>query len=226
MSSNLQSSNEALESIAHELRPDLERFAHNLIVEGFRLWESKGFNRYSNCEVDFNTRVVCCMRAIQRRRDNILFRIYGEVTIHPDETLEGKASSAKSPQIDIAIISWTRASDEAFLTVECKRLKRRDLPRKYVVNGINRFVQGRYGTKTRIGAMIGYVLEGTSEEMVVLINGQAEKILGPEHVVTLTDSVGWLESVYSSRHYRESPFSPITLTHFLFCADIESYPFS
>ena len=223
MPSNLQFSNEARESIAHELRPDLEKSAHNLIVEGFRLWESKRFNRFGDHEGHFNIRMVCCMQHIQRKRD-LPFRICDEVKTRDEDVLEGKANPAQSPQIDIKIISWTRASDEAFLTVECKRLKRKRLPRCYVIEGIERFVQGRYGAKTRIGAMIGYVLEGTPEEMVGLINVYANNIFGPEHVLKLTDSVEWLESVYSSQHHRESAPSPIILTHFFFCSDIESYP--
>ena len=226
MPSNLQTPSDALEALAQELRPDLEKSAYELVVEGFKEWESGGFKRKGNRERHFNIRMESCMKDVRRKR-NLPFVIIYENTTPTDEMSEGDDDSAKSSRVDIALFSWEYDPDEIYLTIECKLLRPKRLPRLYVVEGIDRFVQGRYGGKTRIGAMIGYVLEGTPERVIDLINSQIERRWDSGHRLTLTDSIGWLETVYSSQHHRESAFSPITLTHFLFnMNDIESYPLS
>ena len=226
MPSNSSNSIEALEPFAQELRPDLEKSAYELVVEGFKKWESGGFKRNGNSERHFNIRMRSCMRDVRRKR-NLPFVIIYENTTPTDEMSEGDADPANSSRVDIALVSWEYDPDEVYLTIECKLLRPQRLPLLYVAEGINRFVQGRYGGKTRIGAMIGYVLEETPEKIIDLINPHIERRWDSGHLLTLTDSIGWLETVYSSQHHRESAPSPITLTHFLFrMNDIESFPLS
>ena len=226
MPSNSQSSDGSLEFLIHEIRPDIEESIHHLVVDGFKLWEAGGFTRAGNLEKFFNIRMAKCMDDIRRKRD-ISLRILREYTTPTDEMFEGSDDPDRSPRIDIAILSWTHASDDAYLTIECKLLDLRRLPRRYVEKGIDRFVQGRYGVKTRIGAMIGYVLEGTPDEVVRIINSRIENILDSGHKLIPIDPIGWLETVYSSKHHRTSAPTPIFLTHLLFgMSDIGSYPLS
>lgn len=73
--------------------------------------------------------------------------------------------------------------------------------------------------------MIGYVIEGTPDEVVKLVNARIESILDSEHKLVPINSIDWLETVFSSKHHRTSSPSPISLTHLLFnMNDIESYP--
>ena len=58
---------------------------------------------------------------------------------------------------------------DTYLAYECKRLNerrddgRRSLARKYVMDGLSRFVAGKYSENLPVGCMLGYVLDGDVE---------------------------------------------------------------
>lgn len=56
--------------------------------------------------------------------------------------------------------------------IECKRIAGSDrhLCREYVVEGIDRFRDGKYGNKHAIGFMVGYLLSGTATDAVKGLN--------------------------------------------------------
>ena len=215
------------EFLVHEVSPRVEEKTLQLIVDCFKRWKRGGFIRAGNCERHLNIRMYECMKYIRRKQD-IPVRINYEYVTPTDSMLEGSEDPAHARRIDIAVFSLASSSDESFLTIECKRLDLGSrLPGYYVSRGILRFVQGHYGVKTRIGTMIGYVIEGTPDEVVRIVNARIESALDSEHKLVPIDSIGWLETVYSSKHHRTSSPSPISLTHLLFnMNDIESYPLS
>ena len=63
---------------------------------------------------------------------------------------------AHAPRIDM-VIAWDLLTEDAYLSIECKRLAPDDLARLYVVKGIDKFVRGYYGAKAQAGAMVGYL---------------------------------------------------------------------
>ena len=204
MPSESQTSFGSTEFLVHEVSPRVEEYTFQLIVDGFRRWRRGGFIRAGNCERHFNIRMVECMKNIRRKRD-MPVRIICEYVTPTDSMLEGSEDPAHARRIDIAVFSLASSSDEAFLTIECKRLDLSSrLPGRYVSEGILRFVQGHYGVKTRIGAMIGYVIEGTPDEVVRIINSRIENTLDSGHMLIPMDPIGWLETVHSSKHNRTS----------------------
>ena len=227
MSSESQTYFGSTEFLVDEVSPKVEEYTLQLIVDCFRRWKRGGFIRTGNCERHFNIRMYECMKYLRRKRE-MPVRISYEYVTPTDSMLEGSDDPAHARRIDIAVFSLSTSSDESFLTIECKRLDLGSrLPGYYVSKGIRRFVQGHYGVKTRIGTMIGYVIEGTPEEVVRIVNARVESILDSGHKLIPIDSIGWLETVYSSKHDRTSSPSPISITHLLFnMNDIESYPFS
>ena len=203
-------------SLARELSPEIEKAALQLVVDGFKRWETGGFTRYGDYEDDYTIRLVACMKEIRRERNMALVpRFQG---VEPsDEMLEGREDPAHAPRIDM-VVSWDVFADDAFLSIECKRLAPDNLARLYVVEGIDRFVRGYYGAKAQVGAMVGFVISGTPNAVLGRVNAQVTKAprMGPGHALMPAHPIGWLGTVFASHHPRPSPFQTIRLTHLFF----------
>ncbi len=98
--------------------------------------------------------------------------------------------------------------------IECKRVAGNDadLCRLYVVEGMNRFATGKYAGNHADGFMAGYLLSGTTEEVVTRIDRylsreqRQDERLGPCQVL----DTPWTRS---SRHPRPESAAPIDLHH-------------
>ncbi len=101
--------------------------------------------------------------------------------------------------------------------VECKRVagSRADLCREYVVEGIDRFVTGKYASNHAVGFMAGYVLsEGATAATAGINRHLTRKGREPEHLGPCSaPAAPWARS---SRHTRQDPRPPITLHHAFF----------
>ena len=101
--------------------------------------------------------------------------------------------------------------------VECKRIagNRADLCRQYVVEGIDRFVTGKYAGNHADGFLAGYLLAGDAEAAVAGVNRRlSRKGRQPERLASSTIlDVPWARS---SRHPRPAPAGPIALHHAFF----------
>ncbi len=201
---------------SHEISRGFSQNVLELIVESFERWREEGFTRNSDCEGDFSVRLYDFMLDIQQER-NLPITIHYEHPLLTNAIRAGHSDSARACRIDIAVFSWSAFPRHPHLSIECKRLRLRQLPRRYVVDGIVKFVDGRYGEKARYGVMLGYVFEGTSDEIVGKINVHVKRRLDSSHSLTRTDPVRELETVYVSCHDREESLPPICLTHLLFC---------
>jgi hypothetical protein len=98
--------------------------------------------------------------------------------------------------------------------LECKRISGTDthLCREYVVEGMDRFRLGKYGSNHAVGFLVGYVLSGSQEEAVDGVNGYLSRVSRmPEHLSpeNLSSNVPtWL-----SQHTRSGALPPMTLHH-------------
>ena len=202
--------------LARKLSSDIEKAALRLVVDGFERWQMGGFKRVGDHEEDYTIRLVACMKEIRRERNMALVPRYQHVE-PSNEMLEGHEDPTHAPHIDITI-SWDLLTDDAYLSIECKRLAPDDLARLYVVKGIDRFVQGYYGAKAQTGAMIGYVISGTPNVVRTRVNAQVERAqgMGPRHILISANPIGSLGTVFASNHPRSSPFKTIRLTHLFF----------
>jgi len=70
--------------------------------------------------------------------------------------------------------------EEAFLGVECKRVGNGEfaLNRRYVTEGVDRFVTGQYATGHHWGMMLGYVLKLPSAAVVKSIDARIRSTYG------------------------------------------------
>ncbi|WP_246102474.1 hypothetical protein [Methylobacterium terricola] len=97
--------------------------------------------------------------------------------------------------------------------IECKRVAEGDasLAREYVVEGIDRFRNGKYSENHARGFMVGYVLKGPPDAVVEGIN---RYLIGRSRTAELLAAPGDLDIVgWASEHVRTSPRAPILLHH-------------
>ena len=202
--------------LSREIAPEIEEAVLQLVVDGFERWSVGGFKRFGDDEDHYTVRLVACMKEIRRERNTAFLPQYQYVE-PAHEMLEGLEDPAHAPRIDM-VISWGLLAEDVYLSIECKRVAPDDLARLYVVEGIDRFVRGYYGAKAQAGAMVGYLIRGTPDEVVERVNGRIERTaaMGPAQALTPADSVGWLSTVWSSNHPRPSPLLTIRLTHLFF----------
>ena len=202
--------------LGRELSPEIEKAVLQHVVDGFERWQIGGFKRFGDYEDHYTIRLVACMKEIRRERNMALVPRFQNVE-PSEEMLEGHEDPAHAPRIDM-VVSWDLLADDAYLTIECKRLAPDGLARLYVVEGIDRFVRGYYGAKARTGAMVGYVISGTPNAVLEHVNAQVEKApaMGSEQTLRPANPIGWLGTVFASNHPRLSPFQTIRLTHLFF----------
>ncbi len=187
-----------------------------LVVDGFERWQIGGFNRFGDYEDHYTIRLVACMKEIRRERNMALLPRYQHVE-PSDEMFQGRQDPAHAHRIDM-VIAWDLLTDDAYFSIECKRLAPDDLARLYVVEGIDRFVRGYYGAEAQTGAMVGYVIRGTPNAVLERVNAHVERApaMGSEQTLMPANPIGWLGTVFASNHQRPSPFQTILLTHLFF----------
>ena len=202
--------------LSREVAPEIEKAILQLVVDGFERWRIGGFRRVGDHEDHYTIRLVACMKEIRRERNMALVPRYQHVE-PSDEMLQGQEDPAHAPRIDM-VIQWDFLTDDAYLSIECKRIAADDLARLYVVEGIDRFVRGYYGAKAQTGAMVGYVISGTPNAALERVNTQVERApaMGSEQKLMAADPIGWLSTVFASTHPRPLPFQTIRLTHLFF----------
>ena len=126
--------------------------------------------------------------------------------------LAGEESATKMTRPDIRV----RISQEGDLIIECKRLSlSQSHPRKYVREGMMRFIEGEYGRRRAFGAMVGYILADKAEDIVAAINKQVEAhpdLTTDDHLQPLPPGTS-IQHRYSSIHKRTKQ-QPIRLTHY------------
>ena len=202
--------------LAREVSFDIERAVLQLVVDGFERWQSGGFQRFGDYENHFTVRLVECMKEIRRERNMSLVPRYQHVE-PTDDMRAGWEDPARAPCIDM-VISWDSLTEDAYLSIECKRLAPNDLARLYVACGIDRFVRGYYGVKAQAGAMVGYVIRGTPGAALKRINAHVARspAMGPNHTLMSAGAIGSISTVFESNHPRPLPFQAIRLTHLFF----------
>lgn len=110
-----------------------------------------------------------------------------------------------------------------YLAIECKRISSNDrnaLARKYVRDGVNRFVTGKYSAGHALGGMVGYVICGDRDQCIERVEKQLEK--EPVSTTGYDSDIGfndvdntWVpgETLYESTHTQNGSAHRICLVH-------------
>lgn len=114
----------------------------------------------------------------------------------PKDIPKVKGFADKFPRIDFRLTSFISNYEYEYF-FEAKNLKQNDsaLKRRYIDTGINNFVSGKYEN----GSLIGYLLEGKTDETIKGINILLEKDKRNTEVLNLK-SEKLLKSIYQSNH--------------------------
>lgn len=132
-------------------------------------------------------------------------------TQYPDNTLAKKRG--KIPTIDFCFRAWDKA--EGYFGAECKKLCGSNIAyaKEYVVNGVRRYVTGKYGSKSTISTMVGYVMKGNISDSVKQIEG----LLTTENIEqNITRELFETNPQYKSIHIRTLDSKKIILHHLFF----------
>lgn len=107
----------------------------------------------------------------------------------------------KAPTIDFCFRnSWTK---ETYFGFECKMLAQGNntLCDKYIDNGLNRYLDGRYCSKGSASSMVGYVKCGDLSIIVHEIKTRVDQVKIIDNM-SKSDSIGSFDQHYTSSHYR------------------------
>lgn len=132
-------------------------------------------------------------------------------TQYPDDTLKKK--KGKAPAIDFCFRAWDKK--DGYFGAECKRL-RSDQPsliQEYIDNGVKRFTVGKYGSKSTISAMVGYVQEGIISDIVDMLKPIMNSSNLEENLVRV---ILERNPQYKSVHIRDLDSQTIILHHLFF----------
>lgn len=99
--------------------------------------------------------------------------------------------------------------------IECKRIAGSDthLCREYVVEGMDRFANGKYGENHAVGFMVGYVLSGAAGEAAEGVNAYLTRVSRTIDHLESSDIVD--TATWHSQHARATASRPIGLHHAL-----------
>ena len=125
----------------------------------------------------------------------------------PKDIPKVKGFADKFPRIDFRLTSFISTYEYEYF-FEAKNLKQNDsaLKRRYIDTGIDSFVSEKYAN----GSLIGYLLEGKTDETVKGINSLLEKDKRNTEVLNLKSNK-LLKTVYESNHSNIG-----TLKHLIF----------
>jgi hypothetical protein len=140
--------------------------------------------------------------------------------LYQENILKGCEDPATAPRIDIKISgSWVH--EDIYYGLEAKILvetnwKKRDasyLYRRYINTGIGNFINGRYSHEMSRGCITGYVLQGSTPEIVSKINNLLLKDRRNKEVIEKSNFIHDCPDYYKSRHIRTTDKKKIELQH-------------
>jgi hypothetical protein len=199
--------------------PDCQAKIHSYVPPPKPKRRSKRSRKSAPLEDPITRDLIIRLRRDDTIRSHLIINSQRELL--PDSPEEGDPDPLG--YLDIAVEFFIR-NDQLCLAIECKRLNvaretgpPETLARKYVEEGMMRFVSGRYSAELPLGGMIGYVMDGDPGAAHAAIHREIERaavMLRCEspYIVVLHHPV-----YFSTDHAR--PLVPIQLRHLLLPAN-------
>jgi hypothetical protein len=198
---------------------DIDGLIDQLILEGLAQWRAANWHRFDDLEINCTVQLYRWIREAGRYTPALRILTVQLEWVQPTPTMiDGSESAAGMRRPDLRI-SCGQASARS---IECKRLALADsLPKRYVDEGIYRFVSAFYGADEDRGAMIGYVQANEPADVIVAVNSavEAHGDMGATHRLHFHDSPSSILHRYGSNHSRNHR-SELRLRHYL--VDIRS----
>lgn len=199
-------------ALQEQVARDIDRRISLLLETSVTLWKRDHWNRYNDEEDNCTVQLYrwCKVARLRNSRLKLLVLRFQWVNVTAAMMAGTESvSGAKRPDLRIEIGEVGRA-------FECKRLyPTGDWCRKYVYDGLARFIFGGYGYGEPVGYMVGYVQAGTFAELLTGINGQIlshPKMGTDDELVLLQDDQA---SSWSRSHHQRASESPIQVDHLM-----------
>jgi hypothetical protein len=182
-------------TVYNKFRNAFEQRCFRLIIEAYQTSLTEKTIQLDWNENDISSELHKCIKANPLR---LKWKVSTNVEAHiPNEKIsKEKGFADKDSRIDFRLTSFILTYEYEYF-FEAKNLKQNDsaLKRRYIDTGINNFVSGKYEN----GSLIGYLLEGTTDETVKGINSLLEKDKRNTEVLNLK-SDKLLKTIYQSNH--------------------------
>ena len=169
-------------------------------------------------ELEMNARLLDGMRSVLSKNKIPLQK---NIAVFP--AMESRSVGASLPDgfpdISVYLQDIRERHDDhgPHAIVECKRVvkSQRDLCRRYVKCGIDRFTKERYASDHAIGFMVGYVLRGPPEDTRCAINNVLDRAGRTVEKLRESTIYGIGTHVFESSHERHTSQTKIPLYHSL-----------
>ncbi|MDR0970734.1 MAG: hypothetical protein LBM67_09390 [Lentimicrobiaceae bacterium] len=171
-----------------------EQKCFRLIIEAYQTSLTERVIQLDWNENDISSEIHKCMNKNPlRRKWKVSTNVEADI---PKDIPKEKGFADKFPRIDFRLTSFISIYEYEYF-FEAKNLKQNDsaLKRRYIDTGINNFVSGKYEN----GSLIGYLLEGKTDETVKGINSLLVKDKRDVEVLNLK-SDEFLKTIYESNH--------------------------
>lgn len=138
------------------------------------------------------------------------------IPIHEKSHGKKNEGRGKTPTIDFCFRG--RWNPNSYFGAECKLLNINDnkLYKKYIENGMYRYISGKYSEKCSTGMMIGYIVIGNTNEIIPELNNRINKLPNISNINKSYDIDDFIDH-YESIHEREFGISPFNMHHLFFC---------
>jgi len=165
--------------------------------------------RENNITEEWHIR-LCRRWHSENRASRIRVRL-APVTQHEDDTMAFPQGSP--PTIDFCFREWDICN--SYFGAECKNLYDHDNShiQRYVDTGVKHYISGRYGSRSTVSTMIGYILSGKTTEIADELK---KAISATKPHLDMVRDITSRDAQYKSRHIRVLDKESITLYHLLF----------
>ncbi|WP_228400539.1 hypothetical protein [Chryseobacterium taihuense] len=166
-----------------------------LIIEAYQASLTEKVIQLDWNENDISYELFEKMEANSKRVSKFKIHLSPEFRI-PKNVSKTKGFSDKLPRIDLKMAHFALKQEFKYF-FEAKRLKEKssDLKRAYINEGMDRYISEKYP----IGCMLGYLLEGKTDETIKGINSLLEKDKRNSEILNLA-SHKLMKSYYESNH--------------------------
>ncbi|MDC8098438.1 hypothetical protein [Chryseobacterium rhizosphaerae] len=182
-------------TVYEKFRNAFEQKCCQLIVEAYQTALNEKVIQLDWNENDISYELYEKMEANPKRISLFKIHLSPEFRI-PKDVPKLKSFSDKLPRIDLKMAHFALKQEFKYF-FEAKRLKEKSshLKRAYINEGMDRYISEKYP----LGCMLGYLLEGKTNETIKGINSLLEKDKRDTEVLSLK-SEKVLKSIYQSKH--------------------------
>lgn len=193
---------------------DLDSMIDRMLNAAVSMWAAEHWIRFDDREANCTIQLYRCIEHVIRTTADLCVLTVRLEWVQPTPAmLAGQESAQKMRRPDLRVT----VGYEAGITIECKRLSLSGgYPKKYVADGMDRFVSGEYSKRETKAAMVGYTQGAECDELVAAINVavEAHHRMGASHRLYPVEPLPFIPDMYESLHDR-TRHPRIVVSHYL-----------